>query len=140
MIDFRTIIALDPSNREAAQYLRFEGSSQNPARSIHFASEPAHHRTPVEIWSRIASNIPRYHLRTWLTVSPFHRDIALTHIFRTVDLFFGDEQRENLDRGMDFFERVKNDASFAKRIQTLRVHWAYEEGELLDVMTRKHAS
>ncbi len=134
-LDFRTVVALDPSNREAAQYLRFEGS-QNAGRSIHFVSEPAHRRTPVEIWSNIASCIPKYHLRAWLSVSPFHRDIALTHIFRNLDLFFGEEQQENLNRGMDLFERVKSDPSFAQRIQTLRVHWAYEESDMLDLMTR----
>ena len=42
-----------------------------------------------------------------------------------------------MHRGMDVFDRVKQDPNFAKRILTLRVHWAYEEGDMLEVMTRE---
>jgi len=37
---------------------------------------------------------------------------------------------------MDIFERVKTDKDFARRVKVLRVHWACEEGELLDLMLR----
>ncbi len=97
--------------------------------------EPASQRAPPEIWDRIARNIPRYHLRSWLRVSAFHRDIASRLIFHTVDLHFGDDQ-ENLNRGLDFMDRVKDDPAFASRVKSLRIHWAYEESDVLDLMTR----
>ena len=37
---------------------------------------------------------------------------------------------------MDIFERVKTDKDFSRRVKILRVHWACEEGELLDLMLR----
>ena len=43
-----------------------------------------------------------------------------------------------MHRGMDIFDRVKWDEAFARKVKTLRLHWAYEEGEMLDVMTSKH--
>lgn len=79
---------------------------------IHFVDEPASHRAPPEVWDRIARFIPRYHLRTWLFVSAFHRNIAVRIIFHTLDLYFGEDQdnvRENLNRGLDIFDRVKAD-------------------------------
>jgi hypothetical protein len=91
----------------------------------------------VEVWERIAGFIPRYHLRTWLFVSAFHRDIAVRMIFHTLDLYFGDDQ-EALNRGLDVFDRVKADPVFAGRVKSLRLHWAYEEGDMLDLMIREH--
>ena len=103
---------------------------------IHFINEPASQRAPMEIWERIASHIPRYHLRTWLFISSFHRDIAVRHIFHTVDIYFGEDQ-DNLNRGLDIFDRAKSDPVFACRVKSLRLHWAYEEGDMLDLMARK---
>lgn len=97
--------------------------------------EPASQRAPPEIWQRIALHIPRYHLRTWLFVSAFHRDIAVQQIFHTLDLYFGEDQ-ENLNRGLDIFDRAKDDPIFASRVKSLRLHWAYEEGDMLDLMAR----
>lgn len=85
----------------------------------------------------IASHIPRYHLRTWLFLSAFHRDIALSHIFRSLDIYFGSEDGDNLTRGLDIFDRVKEDQNFAKRVRTLRMHWGFEEGDMLDVVLRE---
>ena len=65
------------------------------------------------------------------------RNIAVRLIFHTVDLYFGEDQenaRENLNRGLDIFDRVKADPIFAQRIKVLRLHWAYEEGDMLDLM------
>ncbi|KAF9480642.1 hypothetical protein BDN70DRAFT_856497 [Pholiota conissans] len=126
--DFQAVLKLDPSNREIQHHLR--------KKVIHFSNEPASQRAPLEIWERIASHTPRYHLRTWLSISPFHRDIAVRHIFHTVDIYFGDDQQENLNRGLDIFDRAKNDPVFASRVKSLRLHWAYEEGDMLDLMTR----
>lgn len=67
-------------------------------------------------------------------MSSFHREIATRLIFHTVDLFFGDDQTENRNKGHDLFDRVKYDKAFAMRVKTLRIHWAYEEGEMLDLM------
>lgn len=53
--------------------LREPLSDQFSLPQIHFVDEPASHRAPPEIWDRIANFIPRYHLRTWLFVSAFHR-------------------------------------------------------------------
>ncbi|KAF8205773.1 hypothetical protein K438DRAFT_1818498 [Mycena galopus ATCC 62051] len=127
--DFRAVLKLDPSNREIQHHLRREKVK------IHFAHESASQRAPVEVWERIASYIPRYHLRTWLFVSAFHRDIAVRMIFHTLDLYFGDDQ-EALNRGLDVFDRVKADPVFAARVKSLRLHWAYEEGDMLDLMIR----
>lgn len=135
-VDFKSVIAVDPSNREALQYLElFKGVShaQTYPYPIRYCQEPSYRRTPPEIWSRIASFIPRYHLRTWLSVSVLYREIALTRIFRAIDLFFGDDC--NLHRGMDVFDRVKQDPRFANRIVTLRIHWSFEEGDMLEIMT-----
>jgi len=79
-------------------------------------------------------HIPRHHLRTWLFVSAFHREIAVRLIFHTLDLYFGEDLE--LTRGLDIFDRVKNDKVFAKRVKCLRLHWAYEEGDMLDLMAR----
>ena len=67
------------------------------------------------------------------------RTIAVRIIFHTLDLYFGEDQdnvRENLTRGLDIFDRVKADPVFASQIKVLRLHWAYEEGDMLDLMTR----
>ncbi|KAJ6626001.1 hypothetical protein B0H10DRAFT_1999879 [Mycena sp. CBHHK59/15] len=127
--DFHAVLKLDPSNREIQNHLRREKVK------IHFAHEPASQRAPAEVWERIASFIPRYHLRTWLFVSAFHRDIAVRSIFHTLDLYFGEDQ-ETLNRGLDVFDRVKADPVFASRVKSLRLHWAYEEGDMLDLMIR----
>ena len=102
---------------------------------IHFVDEPASQRAPPEILERIARFIPRYHLRTWLFVSAFHRDIAVRLIFHTVDLYFGEDQ--DLSRGLDMFDRVKADLEFASRVKALRLHWAYEESDMFDLVCRK---
>ncbi|KAF7360763.1 hypothetical protein MVEN_00808300 [Mycena venus] len=128
--DFLTVLKLDPSNREIQHHLRREKVK------IHFAHDPASSRAPVEVWERIASFIPRYHLRTWLFVSAFHRDIAVRMIFHTLDLYFGGDDQEALNRGLDVFDRVKADPVFAGRVKSLRLHWAYEEGDMLDLMVR----
>ncbi|KAJ7123748.1 hypothetical protein C8R44DRAFT_831289 [Mycena epipterygia] len=127
--DFRAVLKLDPSNRELQHHLRRDKVK------IHFAHEPASRRAPAEVWERIAAFIPRYHLRTWLFVSAFHRDIAVRLIFHTLDLYFGDDQ-DALNRGLDVFDRVKADPVFASRVKSLRLHWAYEEGDMLDLMIR----
>jgi hypothetical protein len=69
-------------------------------------------------------------------VSSFYRDIALRLIFHTIDLYFGEDQ-ENLNRGLDIFDRVKSDPLFARRVKSLRLHWAYEESDMLDLMMRE---
>ncbi|KAJ3484851.1 hypothetical protein NLJ89_g11949 [Agrocybe chaxingu] len=98
--DFQAVLKLDPTNKELQHRFR--------RKVIRFQNEPASQRAPLEIWERIAGHIPRYHLRTWLFVSAFHRDIAVRHIFHTVDIYFG-EDPENLTRGLDIFDRAKND-------------------------------
>ncbi|KAF8064383.1 hypothetical protein FPV67DRAFT_219414 [Lyophyllum atratum] len=126
--DFQAVLKLDPSNREIQQHIRRD-------KRIRFVAEPASQRAPLEVWERIAYHIPRHHLRTWLFVSSFHRDIAVRQIFHTLDLYFGEDQ-ENLNRGLDIFDRAKADPVFASRVKSLRLHWAYEEGDMLDLMTR----
>lgn len=103
---------------------------------IHLKHSPPSQRAPPEIWHRIACHIPRYHLRTWLSVSAFHRSIALPLIFHTIDLYFG-EDSESSNRGLDILERVKSDPGFARRVKVLRLHWSYEEGDMLDLMASK---
>jgi hypothetical protein len=39
--------------------------------------------------------------------------------------------------GLDIFDRAKSDAVFACRVKSLRLHWAYEEGDMLDLMARE---
>ena len=90
----------------------------------------------MEIWDRVASYIPRYYLRAWLFVSAFHRDIAQRHIFSTVDLHLGEDQ-EHRNRALDFFDRIKEDSDFAKKIKRLRLHWSYEEGDTFDLVARE---
>ncbi|KAI0261950.1 hypothetical protein BC834DRAFT_893413 [Gloeopeniophorella convolvens] len=126
--DFQTAATFDASNRELQAHWRKE-----PV--IHFSDAPASQRAPLEIWDRIASFIPRYFLRTWLFVSAFHRDIALRRIFHTVDLYLG-EDSDNWNRTLDIFDRVKADTVFSRRVKALRIHWAYEGGDMLDVMSR----
>ncbi|KAM5530664.1 hypothetical protein V8D89_012814 [Ganoderma adspersum] len=129
--DFQAVAKLDPSNRDLQGYLRRSDM-------IHFVDEPASQRAPPEIWERIARFIPRYHLRSWLFVSAFHRDIAVRLIFHTIDLYFGEDQ--DLNRGLDIFDRVKADQGFARRVKALRLHWAYEENDMFDLMTRMFKS
>ncbi|KAJ8519282.1 hypothetical protein ONZ45_g3757 [Pleurotus djamor] len=126
--DFQAAYKLDPANREIQNHVRRDTL-------IHFQSEPASQRAPPEVWETIARHIPRHHLRTWLFVSAFHRNIAVRRIFHTLDLYFGEDQ-ENLNRGLDIFDRVKADPVFASRVKSLRLHWAYEEGDMLDLMAR----
>jgi hypothetical protein len=90
----------------------------------------------LEIWDRITSYIPRYHLRTWLSVSAFHRDIAQRHIFSAVDLHLGEDQ-EHRNRALDFFDRIKEDSAFANKVKRLRLHWSYEEGDTFDLVARE---
>ncbi|EED84051.1 predicted protein [Postia placenta Mad-698-R] len=100
-----------------------------------FFNLPASRRAPPEIWEHIATFVPRYHLRTWFFVSPFHRDIAVRRIFRTIDMYFGEDQ-ESVNRGLDIFDRVKADPGFASLVRTLRIHWSSEEGDMFDLMLR----
>ncbi|KZV63416.1 hypothetical protein PENSPDRAFT_616581 [Peniophora sp. CONT] len=127
-LDFQSAVHVDPTNREAQAQLRRR-------RLLPPADAPASQRAPPEVWDRIASFIPRYFLRAWLSVSSFHRDIASRHIFATVDLFVGEDQ-ENLHRTMDFLDRVKADMTFARRVRCLRLHWAHESDEMLDLVSR----
>lgn len=90
----------------------------------------------MEIWDRVASYTPRYYLRTWLFLSAFHRDIAQRHIFSTIDLHLGEDQ-EHRNRALDFFDRIKEDPAFAKKIKRLRLHWSYEEGDTFDLVARE---
>ena len=106
---------------------------------ISTSNVPVLRRVPAEIWENIAKFIPRYFLRTWLFVSSFYRDIAARVIFRTVDLYFGEDQGSQ-NRGLDILDRVKADPVFARYIKTFRLHWAHEEGELLDLICRKSLS
>ena len=124
--------------RQAGGYIHVHISNMrsNVATQIHFMHEPASQRAPSEVWERIALFIPRYHLRTWLFVSSFHREIAARQIFHTLDLYFGEDQ-ENLNRGLDIFDRAKADPLFASRVKRLRLHWAYEEGDMLDLTARE---
>lgn len=70
-------------------------------------------------------------------VSAFHHDIAVRHIFHTLDIYFGEDQ-DNLNRGLDILDRAKVDPVFASRVKSLRLHWAYEEGDMLDLMAREY--
>ncbi|KAF9074356.1 hypothetical protein BDP27DRAFT_1416242 [Rhodocollybia butyracea] len=128
--DYQTVLMLDPSNKDL-QYLL--GRKKIVPKFI--SNTPASQRVPPEIWERIAHYIPRYYLRTWLFVSPFYREIAVRIIFHTLDLYFG-EDPDNLNKGLDIFDRAKNDPVFARRVKSLRLHWAYEEGDMLDLMMR----
>ena len=47
---------------------------------------------------------------------------------------------DNVHKGLDVFARAKADPKFAKRIKVLRIHWAYEEGDMLDVMIREYTT
>ncbi|KAJ7824192.1 hypothetical protein B0H14DRAFT_3874942 [Mycena olivaceomarginata] len=86
---------------------------------------------------RIVSFIPHCHLRTWLFVSAFHCDIAVRLIFpHPRPLFRRGNDQEALNRGLDVFDRAKADPVFASRVKSLRLHWAYEEGDMLDLMIR----
>ncbi|KAL0065624.1 hypothetical protein AAF712_007402 [Marasmius tenuissimus] len=124
-LDYQAVMKLDPSNREVQSHFRRD-------KLIHFMDEPASQRAPAEVWQRIAFHIPRYHLRTWLFVSAFHREIAMRQIFHTVDLYFGEDN----DRGLDILDRAKADPWFASLVKSLRLHWAIEEGDMLDLMIR----
>jgi hypothetical protein len=66
-------------------------------------------------------------------VSRFHHDIALRRVFRTVDLYLGEDS--NWNRTLDIFDRVRADTLFSRRIKALRIHWAYVSGDVLDVMS-----
>lgn len=145
-IDFQAALNLEPSNIIPQTSMRIDkvclinvfslrsfGLMKMP--QIRFQNAPASQRVPPEVWQIIGHCIPRYHLRTWLFVSSFHRDIAVRVIFHTVDLYFG-EDTENLNRALDICDRIKIDPVFASRVKTLRLHWAYEEGDLLDLMAR----
>ncbi|KAI0031797.1 hypothetical protein K488DRAFT_51316 [Vararia minispora EC-137] len=127
-LDFRSASSVDPSNREIQAQLRRD-------RLIHSSVAPASQRAPPEVWDRIASFIPRYFLRTWLTVSSFYRDIASRHLFRTLDLYISEDMETN-HRTMDVLDRVKADPIFARRVKALRLHWSHENGEMLEVMSR----
>lgn len=128
-LDFHAVLKYDPSNREVQQH--FKRKTQ-----IHNQNETPWQRTPMEVWDRIASYIPRYHLRSWLFVSPFYHEIAARHIFHTLDIYFGEDQ-DNLHRGLDIFDRAKDDPVFAARVKSLRIHWAYEEDDMLNLVLRE---
>ncbi|KAJ7053081.1 hypothetical protein C8F01DRAFT_1261256 [Mycena amicta] len=99
---------------------------------IAFAHDPASHRAPLA-HSVLHPAIPPPDMALCVTL---HREIAVRLIFHTLDLYFAEDQQDALNRGLDVFDRVKADAVFASRIKTLRIHWAYEEGEMLELMSR----
>jgi hypothetical protein len=71
-----------------------------------------------------------------LFLSTFYRDIAQRHIFSAVDLHLG-EDHEHRNRALDFFDRVREDSTFARKIKKLRLHWSCEEGDTFDLMARE---
>jgi len=129
--DFHVVAKLDPKNYDVLDQIKHELIPP-------YSSQPAHRRVPLEIWELIASYTPRFHLRSWLFVSPFYRNIARRLIFRSIDVYFGDDNDKEvgINRGLDIFDRVKKDPGFAKLVKTLRIHWSYEEGDLLDLLKR----
>ncbi|KAH9993095.1 hypothetical protein BJV77DRAFT_1000192 [Russula vinacea] len=117
--DFQTASAFDPSNRELQLHWR-----QEPV--IHFSGVPAAQRLPPEIWDQIAGFIPRYFsARGFL----YLRSIATLPC-----------DSDNWNRTLDIFDRVKADPIFSRRIKALRVHWSYDDGDMLDVMSRIFSS
>ena len=148
IVDLQALSRLDPSNRQVKSLIQLSKQVRPPSVrrwsyltcfQPYSREEPACHRTPLEIWDRVASHIPRYHLRTWLFVSAFHRDIAQRHIFSTIDLHLGEDQ-EHRNRALDFFDRIKEDSTFAKKVRRLRLHWSYEEGDTFDLVARELCS
>ncbi|KIJ41064.1 hypothetical protein M422DRAFT_172759 [Sphaerobolus stellatus SS14] len=129
--DFHAVARIDPTNHEVLDQIRHEFVPP-------YSSQPAHRRVPLEIWEAIASYIPKFHLRAWFSVSVFYRNIARRQIFRSIDIYFGDDNDKeiSINRGLDIFDRAKRDPSFAKLVKALRIHWSYEEGDLLDLMKR----
>ncbi|KAI9435553.1 hypothetical protein H4582DRAFT_2059465 [Lactarius indigo] len=124
--DFQAASTFDPSCHELQ--MRWHPRTE-PAVRV-----PALQRVPLEIWDRIASFIPRYFLRKWLSLHSFHRDIALRRVFHTVDLYLDEDS--NWNRTLDIFDRVRIDPSFSRIIKALRIHWAYAGGDMRKIMAR----
>lgn len=53
-------------------------------------------------------------------------------------MHFGDDADidNGVNRGLDIFDQAKRDPAFAKLIRTLRIHWSYEDEDLMDLMKR----
>ncbi|KAK7448427.1 hypothetical protein VKT23_013690 [Stygiomarasmius scandens] len=129
--DYQAVMRIDSGRETNNAYTRMRMN-----KVFGFLVEPPWTRTPSEIWTMIAKYIPRYHLRTWLFLSSFHRSIALPLIFHTLDLYFGEDSSDNLNRGLDILDKAKADESFARLVKSLRLHWAFEDGDMLDLMIR----
>ncbi|KAF5376699.1 hypothetical protein D9615_007860 [Tricholomella constricta] len=117
--DFQAVLKLDPSNREIQQHIRRDKRA-NPLRGRTCL-------TTCSSGSMGTDSLPN-------STAP-STDIAVRQIFHTLDIYFGEES-ENLNRGLDIFDRAKADPVFASRVKSLRLHWAYEEGDMLDLMAR----
>jgi len=129
--DYQAVMRIDSGKETSNVYTRMRMN-----KVFGFLVEPPWTRTPSEIWTMIAKYIPRYHLRTWLFLSSFHRSIALPLIFHTLDLYFGEDSSDNLNRGLDILDKAKADEGFARLVKSLRLHWAFEDGDMLDLMIR----
>ncbi|KAF5366720.1 hypothetical protein D9758_006467 [Tetrapyrgos nigripes] len=129
--DYQAVLRIDSGKEAVNSYTRMRMN-----KVFGYAVEPPWTHTPAEIWTMIARYIPRYHLRTWLSVSSFHRSIALPLIFHTLDLHFGEDSSDHLNRGLDILDKAKTDEGFARLVKSLRIHWAFEEGDMLDLMIR----
>jgi hypothetical protein len=129
--DYQAVLRIDSGKEAVNSYTRMRMN-----KVFGYVAEPSWTRTPAEIWTMIASHIPRYHLRTWLFVSSFHRSIALPLIFHTLDLYFGEDSSDNLNRGLDILDKAKTNEGFARLVKCLRLHWAFEDGDMLDLMIR----
>src|ERR1700722_8979409 len=86
----------------------------------------ASHRVPPEIWEMIGTHLSRYQLRTWLFLSPMHRQIAMRFIFRTLD-FYIFEELDDFKRNMEILEQLILDSTFARNVRLLRIHWGDEQ-------------
>ncbi|KAI0283543.1 hypothetical protein BC826DRAFT_192306 [Russula brevipes] len=137
--DLQAILLLDPSHREARELLP-PPVGKIPTRVGH-CRMPGLPRFSSEIWSEIASFLPRRDLRSLLLLSHVLSSIASRLLFKDVCLQFGTAQfdtgysesaaeidRWHAQRSADILIRLASDAEYAGLVRSLSVR-APEDGQ-----------
>jgi len=137
--DLQAILLLDPSHREARELLPPPGGKM-PTRTGHCRMSGLP-RFSNEIWSEIASFLPRRDLRSLLMVPHVLSSIASRLLFMDICLQFGTAQFEtgysegsaeidkwHAQRSADILIRLVSDTEYAGLVRSLSVR-APEEGQ-----------
>lgn len=87
---------------------------------------------PGELWTRTLHYLPRFDIRSCLSVSRVFHGVSLPFLFSSIDVSFGSKlllsqadsevsEQKSDTRTLEILDRISGDAAFASAIRTLRI-------------------